>query len=182
MVLSKNKIYILTNVNISNDLILYNALTPIQKTFWVLDNYASMLSSQCKYLQMFDYLKDPSLLNNSPVNQIFEKDKKGFQIFSFDYKEINELHKKRFLHQNNAIEIFLKNGKNYYLAFNVDLRDTIVEKIIKYLIEEQNTRKKILLVNSSYLGNNDDINFNKEISNGSIGNTEILPNSNINNN
>ena len=181
MVLSKNKIYILTNVNISDDLILYNALTPIQKTFWVLDNYASMLSSQCKYLQMFDYLKDPSLLNNSPVNQIFEKDKKGFQIFSFDYKEINELHKKRFLHQNNAVEIFLKNGKNYYLAFNVDLRDTIVEKIIKYLIEEQNTRKKILLVNSSYLGNNDDINFNKEISNGSIGNTEILPNSNINN-
>ena len=181
MILSKNKIYILTNVNISDDLLLYNVLTPIPITFWVLDNYTSKLSSQCKYLQMFDYLKNPSLFNNSPESQIFEKDKKGFQIFSFEYKEINELHKKRFLHQNNAIEIFLKNGKNYYLAFNVDLRDTIVEKIIKYLIGQQNTRKKILLINSSNPGNSNDINYNKEISNGSIGTTEILQSPNINN-
>ena len=65
MILSKNKIYILTNVNISDDLLLYNVLTPIPITFWVLDNYTSKLSSKCKYLQMFDYLKNPSLFNNT---------------------------------------------------------------------------------------------------------------------
>jgi hypothetical protein len=85
------------------------------------------------------------------------------------------------LHQNNAIEIFLKNGKNYYLAFNVDLRDSIISKIIQYLIEEQNSRKKYLLVNNSNSDNIDDFNYTKEISNGSIGGNEIIPSSNINN-
>ena len=89
---------------------------------------------------MIDYSKESSLLRSKSINnenkniqnnEIFEKAKKGFQIYSFNYNEINELHKKRFLHQNNAIEMFLKNGKNYYLAFNVDLRDIIVGNFIQ---------------------------------------------------
>ena len=180
MILSKNKIYILINVNVSDDLILYNVSTPIPRTFWIIDNYSPLLSSQCKYLQMFD---EKNINDNMGPedNNLFEKSKKGFQIYSFEYKEINELHKKRFLHQNNAIEIFLKNGKNYYLAFNVDLRDAIISKIIQYLIEEQNSRKKYLLVNNSNSDNIDDFNYTKEISNGSIGGNEIIPSSNINN-
>ena len=173
MILSKNKIYILTNVNVSDDLILYNVSTPIPRTFWIIDNYSPLLSSQCKYLQMLD---EKNINDNMGPedNNLFEKSKKGFQIYSFEYKEINELHK-------NAIEIFLKNGKNYYLAFNVDLRDAIISKIIQYLIEEQNSRKKYLLVNDSNSDNIDDFNYTKEISNGSIGGNEIIPSSNINN-
>ena len=191
LILSKDKIYILTNVNISNELLLYNAITPISRTFWILDNYTSILDSHCKYLQMFDYLKEASFNRNKSINnenknaqnnEIFEKGQKGFQIYSFDYKEINELHKKRFLHQNNAIEIFLKNGKNYYLAFNVDLRDIIVGKIIQNLIDEKNSRNKFLIINNLNSGNSGEINYNKEISNGSINNAEVISNLNSNTN
>ena len=190
IILGKEKIYILTNVNISDDLILYNAVYPIPRTFWVLENYSSLLFSQCNYLQMVDYLKDSSLNVNQSINnenkkqnnEIFEKDQKGFQIYSFNYKEINELHKKRFLHQNNAVEIFLKNGKNYYLAFNVDLRDIIVGKIIQNLINEENSRQKNLIINTSNLMNDNEFNYNKEKSNGSISNTDNTSNSNNNTN
>ena len=192
LILAKEKIYILTNVNISNDLILFNATTPIPKTFWVLENYSPLLESQCNYLQMIDYLNESPLLRNQSLTndnknkqnlEIFEKAQKGFQIYSFNYKEINELHKKRFLHQNNAVEIFLKNGKNYYLAFNVDLRDIIVGKIIQNLIEEENSRKKSLFISNLNNANNNERNINHEISNGNIGNTDATSNSNsINNN
>ena len=189
IILGKEKIYILTNVIISNDLTLYNVITPIPRTFWVLEKYSSILDSQCIYLQMVDYLKETPLninksLNNENNNkhniEIFEKTQKGFQLYSFNYKEINELHKKRFLHQNNAIEIFLKNGKNYYLAFNIDLRDIIVGKIIQNLIEEENYRNKNLFINNLKSLDNSDFNYNKETSNGSIGNTDITSNLNPN--
>ena len=189
IILGKEKIYILTNVNISEDLILYNALTPIPMTFWVLENYSPLLFSQCNYLQMFDYLKDSSLNKNNSINnenmneqdkEIFKKEEKGFQMYSFNYKEINELHKKRFLHQNNAIEIFLKNGKNYYLAFNVDQRDTIVAKIIQNIIEEENFRKKNLIITNLNSNNSKELTLNKENSIGNNKNTDV--NSVINNN
>ena len=194
LILSQEKIYILTNVNISDDLLLYNAITPIPKTFWILEDYISILSTQCNYLQMVDYLKDPSKLlmrktsvnydNKNALNQIFEKGRKGFELISFDYNEINEIHKKKFLHQNNAVEIFLKNGKNYYLAFNVDLRDIIVGKIIQNLIESENMRRKNLYINNLNLSNDNkdsNLNFNKEKSSGNIGNTNITSNSNNDN-
>ena len=194
LILSQEKIYILTNVNISDDLLLYNAITPIPKTFWILEDYISILSTQCNYLQMVDYFKDPSKLlmrktsvnydNKNALNQIFEKGRKGFELISFDYNEINEIHKKKFLHQNNAIEIFLKNGKNYYLAFNVDLRDIIVGKIIQNLIESENMRRKNLYINNLNLSNDNkdsSLNFNKEKTSGSIGNTNITSNSNNDN-
>ena len=138
---------------------------------------------------MVDYLKDSSLNKNQSINnekkneeekEIFEKEKLGFKMYSFNYKEINELHKKKFLHQNNAIEIFLKNGKNFYLAFNVDQRDTIVGKIIQNIIEEENFRKRNLMIDNINSNNSKELIFNKEISNGNINNTNIT--SNINNN
>ena len=189
IILAKEKIYILTNVNVSNELILYNAIIPIPRTFWVIDNYADLLSSQCKYLQMIDYSKESSLLRSKSINnenkniqnnEIFEKAKKGFQIYSFNYNEINELHKKRFLHQNNAIEMFLKNGKNYYLAFNVDLRDIIVGKIIQNIIEQKNNRNKNYLINNAISYNENEVNYNHQSSNGSLTNTDVTSNTNNN--
>ena len=189
LILGKEKIYLLTNVNVSNDYILYSAINPIPRTFWVVDNYNSILLEQCKYLQMFDFINEINKKNSKSINaeeknnknsDIFQKQEKGFQIYSFYYREINELHKKRFLHQNNAVEIFLKNGKNFYLAFNIDLRDIIVGKIIQNLIEAQNTRNKNLIINNLLSNNNEKI-INSNTSNGSLNNTEANSNSNSNN-
>ena len=187
LILGKEKIYLLTYVNISNNKILFSAINQIPRTFWVLENYTNILLEQCKYLQMFDYMNEISRKSSSNANEeksnknseIFKKEEKGFQLYSFYYKEINELHKKKFLHQNNAVEIFLKNGKNYYLAFNIDLRDIIVGKIIQNLIEAQNLRHKNLLINNLVSNNNDLKNNN--ISSGSL-NTDLTSNSNNNSN
>ena len=190
LVLGREKIYILTSVNISNNYILYSAINPIPRTFWVLDNYNNILLDQCKYLQMYDYMNDLNKKNGESINdeekanlnnEIFKKQEKGFQIYSFNYREINELQKKRFLHQNNAIEIFLKNGKNYYLAFNIDLRDVIVGKIIQNLIDAQNSRSKNLIINN-LLSNSNEYNTNNNTSNGGLNNPDMnsIQNSNDN--
>ena len=184
LILGKKKLYLLTYVNISNDRLIYSSIKPIPQTFWVLEHYNNILLEQCKYLQIFDHINEINKkISNKSVNneeeknnkksEILEKDSKGFQIYSFYYKEINELHKKRFLHQNNAIEIFLKNGKNYYLAFNIDKRDDIVNKIIQNLIKAQNSRYKNLFIN-----NNNEQNLNNNASNESLSNTDITSNSN----
>ena len=132
LVLGKNKIYLLSTVNISSSNILYDAHFPITKRFWVVKKHNEILKDQCKYLSSFDDFENGNDLSNNNQNKkkLFEKTLKGFWLYSFYYVEINEIHKRKFLHQNNAIEIFLKNGKNYYLAVNLDMRD----KLVKYII------------------------------------------------
>ena len=150
LILSEKKIYILTNMLLDSDLILYNLESPINKSFWVVDNYSDMIIDHCQYLQAYDLMYD----KENCKNKNDEKDKgiksrqiRGFQVISFSYCRINELHKKKFLHQNNAIEIFLKTGINYYLAFNKDKRDIIVSKIL------QNISNSINYVNDSFISN-----------------------------
>ena len=147
LVLGKNKIYLLSTVNISSSNILYDAHFPITKRFWIVKKYHDILQGQCKYLSSFDDyqsgndLSSEKMNNNQNKKKLFEKTLKGFWLYSFYYVEINEIHKKKFLHQNNAIEIFLKNGKNYYLAVNLDVRDKLVKHIIsniKYSHQSKN--------------------------------------------
>ena len=55
---------------------------------------------------MYDYMNGLNVKNRKSINdeektninsEIFQKQEKGFQIYSFNYQEINELQKKRFL-------------------------------------------------------------------------------------
>ena len=119
-------------MNLSNNNILYEANVPISRRFWVTKNYNDIMQEHCKYLNSYDNSENlnDSSNNNQKKKKLFEKTLKGFWMYSFYYVEINELHKRRFLHQNNAIEIFLKNGKNYYITFNIDIRNKIVKLII----------------------------------------------------
>ena len=151
-VLGKDKIYILSRVNLSIDNILFDAHFPISRKFWILNNYEDVLSEQCEYLSSYENN------NNSNSNKFdntqrkkskFEKIEKGFWVYSFYYFEINEIHKRKFLHHNNAFEIFLKNGKNYYIACNLNKR----EKILKSIINNIKTSYKS--INNSFLINNE---------------------------
>ena len=136
LILGKNKIYILSSVNLSLNNVLYDAHIPIAKRFWILKDHNDILKEHCQYLNSYDIYENKVEQNtkNKNYNQnkkkLFEKTLKGFWLYSFYYVEINEIHKRRFLHQNNSIEIFLKNGKNYYLSFNIGIRDKIVKAII----------------------------------------------------
>ena len=126
LILSSNKIYILSRVNISQNNILYDAYIPINKKFWILNNYEDILSEHCDYLNFYENKN----INRKIKKKKYEKLDKGFWVYSFYYVEINEIHKRKYLHQNNAIEIFLKNGKNYYMAFNINKRDKLIKLII----------------------------------------------------
>ena len=49
----------------------------------------------------------------------------------FPYEEIREIHIRRHLLKNNALEIFLLNGKTYLLAYEkMSERDSIYDKVI----------------------------------------------------
>ena len=157
-ILTEQKIYILTNMILDNDLILHHMEKPIKKSFWILDNYQDMIIEHCKYLQEYDLLNNIKSINSKYINkpksmaeneepEIKSKQIRGFKYISFSYCSINEMHKKKFLHQNNAIEIFLKTGENYYIAFNKDIRDIITNKIL------QNISDSINKINTTFISN-----------------------------
>ena len=160
-ILTEKKIYILTNMILDSDLILYNVSYPINKSFWVVDNYSEMIPEHFKYLDAYDLMNNKLIMkrrfsaksNNKTLKtdngqeEIISKQVRGFKLISFNYSKINELHKRRFLHQNNAIEIFLKHGYNYYIAFNKDVRDIVVNKIL------QNISNAVTYVNKTFITN-----------------------------
>ena len=175
-ILTEQKIYILTNMILDSDLIFHHMEKPIKKSFWIMDNYIDMIDEHCKYLQEYDLLNNKSKIKRKSskfVNQsksmaenedqeVKSKQIRGFRYISFSYCSINEIHKKRFLHQNNAIEIFLKTGENYYIAFNKDIRDIITNKILQNISDSINKINTTFISNSnnnsSYL--NEIINYN----------------------
>ena len=154
LVLGEKQMYILTNMFLDQNLILYNSEKPIKKSFWIIDNYADMIPDHCQYLDTYEpndttniFKSENNKKPNEEDDQLKSKQIRGFKLISFSYPRINELHKKRFLHQNNAIEIFLKTGINYYLVFNKDIRDIIVTKIL------QNISNSINYINESFISN-----------------------------
>ena len=172
-ILGKNKIYILSTVNISANNILYDAHLPITRRFWVVKKYSDILQNHCKYLNSYDNSenndneKDKNN-NNQTKKKLFRKTIKGFWLYSFYYVEINEIHKRRFLHQKNAIEIFLNNGKNYYLTFNYGIRDKLVKYIIRNIKYSHQSKNLAFFINNNFNSiknneNNDNKNENQEI-------------------
>ena len=155
IILGSNKIYILSRVNLSLDNILFDAYFPISNKFWILNHYEDILNEQCEYLNSYENINNLNK-NKSKRKPKFEKISKGFWIYSFYYFEINEIHKRKFLHQNNAFEIFLKNGKNYYIACNLNKR----EKILKLIIT--NIKNVHKYINNSFIINNNVENENKK--------------------
>lgn len=61
---------------------------------------------------------------------------------AFSYKSINEMHKKKSIPQNNAIETFLKNGKSFFVAVNKDIRAFIFFSILSNIENIINIKKK----------------------------------------
>ena len=156
LVIGKEKIKIISNVFISMSHIFYHIDNQINKIFWVIPNYYDLLQDQCTYLSTYEYINckqnyEKQATNNSNNviygKKSFYKKEKGFWVYSFAYMEINEVHKRKFLHQNNALEIFLKNGKSFYLAFNIDHRDEVISKILHQIKEIYQNKIKNLVIN-----------------------------------
>ena len=137
IILGKKKVYLLSNVNLYQDK-LYFVNKPINRVFWVKTD-TKYLEEQC---QILNYAKN----SDKEINEIdkFNRLKKDLDIMSFSYNEINEIHTNKFLHQDNSIEIFLKNGLNFYIAYNPEEGNSILKNIIEYLKQSYIERKKQL--------------------------------------
>ena len=164
-IIGKKKIYILKNFHIDDNGILYmnngntnNASQTdcFKKYFWAIKNYENELKEHCNYLNIKNINEKQEFEDDFyfSQNDKFSIKRCEVKIYKFDYFEINEIHKRRFLYQENSIEIFLKNGKNYMLSFNIDKREQIFSIIISNLQDLLNSKKnnnyKLILNNKVY--------------------------------
>lgn len=100
-------------------------------------NYNTFNDPEENLLKKFDDISDKS--NSSFLRKItdelrmlkFKREKHLFGIMSITISEIIEIHKRKFLHQNNGLEIFTKQGENYYFVLNIDMRDHFFSLLLK---------------------------------------------------
>jgi len=152
MAIGTKKVYIFVNshIDINNNFI--SAKYKFNNSFWVINEYDEIWKETCPYLNNYnDKVRDDSpkirrsfsRMDSTKIKRIndefkkkkFTRERDNFKIISFDIKNINEIHKKRFLLKQNALEIFLDSGDNFLFAFNIDKRDKIFEQVIILFIE-----------------------------------------------
>ena len=169
IVLTVKNIYILKNVHIDQESNLLLSKYKFKKYYWSINDYKEEFKRACPFLNNFtldglnndseeeisdmklDSLREYSK-NNSHRKRIsdylkmnkFFRDRSEFEIIKFEYKEINEIHKKRYLLKQNSLEFFLKNGKNFFIAFNLDKRELIFQTVILFILfRSLNTQSRI---------------------------------------
>jgi hypothetical protein len=148
-VLTVKRIYIIKNVHVDKEGNLLLSKIKFKKYYWSIIDYKDELKRACPFLnnlnrdgfdnflekEVTDYIElskstsHRKKLTDKLKMNIFSRDKTEFEILKFEYKEINEIHKKRFLLKPNAVEIFLKNGKNYFVVFNLDKREIVYQTV-----------------------------------------------------
>lgn len=162
-VISKNTFSIISNVNVDgNGTIYYSANKSFKKYFWTLNEYEQIRDKQCIYLGFDDKNEDNNeedeaiteeekrnLENKIKTINMFKRNNRNVKVYQYSYCDISEIHKRKFVHQDNAIEIFLKNGKSFFIAFNPPNRDRVLINILKNIEKAYNNRKKDLYLNIS---------------------------------
>ena len=147
IIIGTKKVYILTNVHINKEKNILEAKTKFKKFFWVVSDYKDELDRCCCYLSDY-YEENSTLLENIDFEEIqsnqskrrkindklkmhkFLRDQNEYRIIKFEFKDINEIHKRRYLLKQNSLEIFLKNGRNYFIVFNADKREAVFQLVI----------------------------------------------------
>jgi hypothetical protein len=84
----------------------------------------------------------------------FSRSRKGIKIYSYKYNEINELHKRRFLLKQNALEFFMKSGENLLLSFNLDKRDQVFSELVKGISNTISKKGLSFSISNSMLNSN----------------------------
>ena len=163
-ILGEKKIYIIKNFHIDKNGIIYmnngninnsSHTDCFKKYFWAIKNYENELKEHCNYLNIKSLEKEEDEFYISSKEE-FSLKRSQLKIYKFEYLKINEIHKRKFLHQENSIEIFLTNGKNYMLSFNIDKREIIFTSIIQNIQSLENIKKNMnnkLISNSNIINN-----------------------------
>ena len=105
---------------------------------------------------------DTSILNDSNYEEkeTYKKESFGykknynFEIKIIYYDKITEMHKVTFLQIENSIEIFVKNGKSYFICLPMDKRDDIYFNIINKLNDISQKKYKQPIEGFTQIDNN----------------------------
>ena len=128
---------IMTHICIDGDQKLHVAINDFNMNIWCI-KYEEYLLELENYIKKNEndiaknFFDKKEINNNNKINNDefgYNKNYK-FNIKKLDFSEINEMHKVSYLQIPNSIEIVAKNGKNYFLCFNVEKRDSIFSNII----------------------------------------------------
>jgi hypothetical protein len=159
IILLETKFYILFNTHLDNNNNLLYSKNKFKKSFWIVNEYREEMERACDQLFGQDescsiengfnneYQSDnKKLIEKLKINK-FLRGRKDFKIKSYEYNKISELHKRRFLLKQNSLEFFFKNGKNFFIAVNVDKRDKVFETIVKGIKDKKNFNLTNYMIN-----------------------------------
>ena len=148
LILLKDCILIFTNLCIDNNKQLHVVKNEIDSMVWCLrkDDYE-------KELDQFISKNDQNIIKELFTNKGNNKKNKikGFGYnnsynFSFKkiyYRNIAEMHRVSYLTIPNSIEIFMKNGKSYFICLNISKREKIFTDIICKMSEFYSHKEKL---------------------------------------
>ena len=139
IILLKDSILILTNICLDKDKKLHVVKSEIDATIWCVNK-----ESYENELEQFISRNDQNILKELFNTQKgSDKSVKGFEYnssYSFSYikllfKNISEMHRTSYLTVPNSIEIFMKNGKSYFICLSLPKREKIFMDIINKMNE-----------------------------------------------
>ena len=138
LILNEKFLYILGNIFEDNKGIIHICKGELKPEFWAkpIEKVEKELNEYIKKSE--DYYLN---LKIEDLNKTEEKSDPRNIKFNYDYnykpyfikislKNISEIYQRDFLHVDNAIEIFLKNGSSYFIIFNRKKREEVFKKII----------------------------------------------------
>lgn len=129
LILGENQMYIYTNIICDRNKRIYLSTKPSTRAFWARDDVKDEWDRLvCNNKNEVEKVIDKSCLIKHTRND--------FQIKTIPYNQISEMHKRRYMLQNNSLEIFLLNGSSYFITVFPNNRDIIFNTITKNINEE----------------------------------------------
>ena len=156
IIVLNNYILILTNICIDNNKRLHVVKNEIDTTIW-----CSEKEDYENELENFISKNDEKIIKELFTNTVNNKfNGKGFGYnnsydFSYKkiyYKNISEMHRTSYLSIPNSIEIFMNNGKSYFICLNITKREKIFLDIISKINEYYRNKDIKLEGYSDFIG------------------------------
>ncbi len=138
LILNDNYLYILGNIFEDKNGTIHICHEELKPEFWAkpiekvekeLNEYIQKSEDYYLNLKLEDINKKEE--NSTPISIKFNYEYNYKPIFiKISLKNISEIYQRDFLHIDNALEIFLKNGASYFIIFNRGKRELVFKKIL----------------------------------------------------
>ena len=121
------------NSNNNNNIIIdFNIQTSgfISNLISIIKNYNKETNKKIISVKLKEYIRN--FVNKLKTNK-FKRETKSFDFQFIEINKVIEIHKRKYLLQNNSLEIFTNSGCNYFLVFNLNNRNKVFNSLLKYV-------------------------------------------------